>query len=107
MKCAFCKGELKEETIEHKEFGISLGKFQAKVCQKCGEPFYEESIVDKIQDKAKKFGLFGLVNRVRAAKVGNSIIIRIPKKTADFVNLKPGTEVIIHPEGNKIIAEIA
>jgi predicted nucleic-acid-binding Zn-ribbon protein len=107
MKCAFCNGELKEETVEHKEFGISLGKFQAQVCKKCGEPFYDSGIVDTIQEKAKKLGLFGLVSHVRAAKVGNSIVIRIPKKTADFVNLKPGTEVIIHPEANKIIAEIA
>lgn len=61
MKCAFCKGKLKEETIGHKEFGVSLGKFQAKVCQKCGESFYEADVVDKIQDKAKNFGLFGLV----------------------------------------------
>lgn len=59
MKCAFCKGKLKTEMAEHKEFGISFGKFQAKVCQKCGEPFYDSEIADKIQDKAKKLGLFG------------------------------------------------
>lgn len=48
-----------------------------------------------------------MVSRVKAAKIGNSIAIRVPKEIAEFVHLKPGTEVILHPEGNKVILEVA
>ncbi|MFH1065867.1 MAG: AbrB/MazE/SpoVT family DNA-binding domain-containing protein [Nanoarchaeota archaeon] len=107
MKCGICRTEMKEKLVEHKEFGISLGKFPAMVCSKCNEKFYDSATVDKIQSASKKAGLFGMVSRVKAAKIGNSIAIRVPKEIAEFVHLKPGTEVIIHPEGNKVILEIA
>ena len=106
MKCISCNGEMKEQMVEHKEFGVSLGKFPAMVCSKCNEKFYDSAAVDKIQAASKKAGLFGMVSRVKAAKIGNSIAIRVPKEIAEFVHLKPGTEVILHPEGNKVILEI-
>lgn len=107
MKCAICKAEMKKENVEHKEFGVSLGKFKADACPKCGEKFYDSATVDKIQQASKRAGLFGLARRVKAAKIGNSIAIRIPKEIAEAVHLKPGTEVILHPEGEKLVAEIA
>lgn len=107
MKCGICKVEMKEQLVEHKEFGVSLGKFPAMVCSKCGEKFYDSAAVDKIQAASKKAGLFGMVSRVKAAKIGNSIAIRVPKEIAEFVHLKPGSEVILHPEGSRIIAEVA
>lgn len=107
MKCISCNGEMREKLVEHKEFGVSLGKFHAMVCSKCGEKFYDSASVDKIQAASKKAGLFGMVSRVKAAKIGNSIAIRVPKEIAAAVHLKPGAEVILHPEGNKVILEMA
>jgi len=97
---------MKEKLVEHKEFGVSLGKFPAMTCSKCGERFYGLAAVDKIQAASKKAGLFGKVSRVKAAKIGNSIAIRVPKEIAEFVHLKPGMDVVIHPESGKMIVEV-
>src|SRR3989344_9290089 len=104
MKCIFCNGELKRGEVEHKELGISLGKFPASVCSKCGEVFFDESSVDRIQKKSKELGLFGLAKKTKVAKVGNSLAIRIPKEIADFLKLKKEEEVRIVPKSqNELI----
>lgn len=53
------KGTLEEKLVEHKEFGISLGKFKANVCTSCGEAFFDSETAKKIQSKSKEHGLFG------------------------------------------------
>ena len=89
MKCVMCNGKLEDRTIDREEFGISLGKFKAKVCLKCGEIFFDSKTVDKIQLKSKELGLFGISSRkTKIAKVGNSLAVRIPKEIAIFANLK-------------------
>jgi len=98
-----CNGELKEELAEHKEFGISLGKYKASVCKKCGEVFYSSEIVDKIQIKSKELGLFGLAKKTKVAQVGNSLAVRIPKEIADFIKLRKEEEVRIFPKNKKEI----
>jgi YgiT-type zinc finger domain-containing protein len=91
-------GTLKEKTVEYKEFGISLGKYKADVCAKCGEAFFDSETAKKIQAKSKELGLFGLAKKTKVAKVGNSLAIRIPKEIADFINLKKEEEVKITPK---------
>jgi hypothetical protein len=105
MKCVFCNGLLKEDSIEYKEYGISLGKFKAKVCTKCNESFFEPEVVDKIQNKSKKLGLFGLKANIKIAKIGNSLAVRIPKKIAEFLKLKQGEETAVYPQDHKLIIE--
>ncbi len=97
MKCVICGNKTSEKIVEHKEFGVLLGKFPAQVCA-CGEVYYNETTVEKIQEKSKKLGLFGLAKKAKIAKLGNSIAIRIPKEIVNFLNLKKGREVIIFPE---------
>ena len=94
------KGKLEEKIIEHKEFGISLGKFKATVCTACGEAFFDSDIARKIQAKSKELGLFGLAKKTKVAQVGNSLAVRIPKEIADFLHLKKETEVRIVPKNN-------
>jgi len=107
MKCILCDGNTKKQTVEHKEFGISLGKFNAKICQKCGEAYYNSKTAQKIQNRSKELGLFGLSKKTNVAKVGNSYAIRIPKQLADFIGLKKGKEVSISPKGkNSLFIEI-
>jgi hypothetical protein len=108
MKCVICEGALKEKLVEHKEFGISFGKFKAQVCAKCGEVFYDSDVVDKIQAKSKELGLFGLSKKTKVAQVGNSLAIRIPKEIAKFIHLKKEEEVKIVPKSsNELIIEVA
>ena len=107
MKCLMCSGELKEKIVEHREFGISLGRFKAQVCTKCGEIFYDSNIADKIQAKSRELGLFGLAKKTKVAQVGNSLAIRIPKEIAKFIKLKKEGEVKITPRNQKeIIVEL-
>lgn len=100
MKCIMCKGTLEEKTIEHKEFGVSLGKFKAQVCTSCGEAFFDSDIAKKIQTKSKELSLFGLAKKTKVAQVGNSLAVRIPKEIATFINLRKETEVRIVPKNS-------
>jgi len=107
MKCDICeKGELENKPVDFKIYGVSLGKFPAQVCSSCGETFFTEAISDKIDDLAKKKGLWGLEAKTKIGMVGNSIDVKISKKIADFAGLKKGNEVRVYPEGkNRIIIE--
>lgn len=60
MKCVICGGQALRKNAEHKEFGVSFGNFEAHVCRKCGEVYFDEDIAEKIQSKSKELGLFGL-----------------------------------------------
>lgn len=105
-KCPICeKGELKNNEIEESMFGVYLGKFQAEVCNKCGESFTNEETTKKIENAAKEKGLWGLGVKTKIAKTGNSLAIRIPKNIAKFLNFKEGKEAFIHPEKDKLIVE--
>lgn len=106
MKCPICeKGILKIKEIEEYMFGISLGKFPAEICEKCGESFTDTETTKKIEEAAKRKGIWGLGATTKITKTGNSLAVRIPKKLANYLKLRDGEETYIHPEGNKIIIE--
>ncbi len=106
MKCPICeKGELKKTKIKEKMFGVELGEFPAEVCEKCGESFTDEETTKKIEEKAKERGIWGLGTKTKITKTGNSLAIRVPKKIADFMNLKDGEEAYIHPEAKGLMIE--
>ena len=106
MKCPICdKGTLKKKEIEEKMFGISLGNFLAEVCTKCGESFTSSETTHKIEEIAKKKGIWGLGMKTKITKTGNSLAVRIPKNIVDYLNLKVGEEAYIHPEDHKLIIE--
>ncbi len=107
MKCVMCSGELKEKVAEYREFGVLLGRFKALACTDCGEKFFDSGTADKIQEKSRELGLFGLAKKTKVAKVGNSLAVRIPKEIARFTNLKKEEEVRIVPKNNKeIVIEV-
>ena len=98
MKCIICSGETIKKNVEYRESGVLLGTFSANICQKCGETYFNEKTAEKIQQKSKQMGLFGLAKKAKVAEIGNSIAIRIPKEIAEFLKLKKGKEVVIFPE---------
>ncbi|MEK6907146.1 MAG: AbrB/MazE/SpoVT family DNA-binding domain-containing protein [Nanoarchaeota archaeon] len=104
MKCIMCNSEVKEKFVEYEEYGNSFGKYKARVCVKCGEVYFDSETVDKIQQKSKKLGLFGIIKKAKVAQVGNSLAIRIPKEIALATGLKKGKEVLIVPKGKSNIA---
>ena len=107
MKCVICNGDLTEKIVEHKEFGVSFGKFKGMVCNKCGETFFDEDVSKKMTEIAKKKGLWGLQTKTKIGQAGTTLDIRLPKRIIDFLNLKKGKEVEIHPEGkDKLVISI-
>ena len=101
MKCVLCGGRAEQRMVEHKELGVSLGRFKAIVCTQCDETYYDEKTAGLIQQESKKRGLFGLARKAKVAEIGNSIAIRIPKEIATFLELKKGQEVTLIPEDKR------
>jgi len=81
--------------------GVSLGDYDADVCTSCNEVFFTEASSDAIDLKAKDAGLWGLEKRGKIGYSGNSLIVRIPKKVADFMDLKKGEDILIRPKDKK------
>ena len=103
MKCPICeKGKLKKGKIREVMFGVDLGEFPAEVCEECEESFTDIETTKRIEEEAKKRGIWGLGVKTKVTKTGNSLAIRIPKKIAEFVNLKEGEEAYIHPDSKWI-----
>ncbi|MFH1544902.1 MAG: AbrB/MazE/SpoVT family DNA-binding domain-containing protein [archaeon] len=101
MNCPICNEKMKK-TKEPYFFGdIKLGEFEAEKCTKCKEVFFTEHASDKIDAKAKELGLWGIGKEGTLGYSGNSIIVRVPKKIAQFLKFKEGKKVFIHPEGKK------
>src|SRR3989344_8465786 len=106
MKCPICsKGNLKQGKIKEFMFGVYLGEFPAEICNNCKESFTDSATTKEIEEIAKKKGIWGLSATTKITKTGNSLAVRIPKKIANYLKLKDGTEAYIHPEENKLIIE--
>ena len=106
MKCPLCEqGTLKKGKIKEEMFGVYLGEFPAEICSKCGESFTDEETTRKIQEIAKKKGLWGLEKKTTITRTGNSLAVRIPKSLAEHLMLKEGEEIYLHPEKGKLVIE--
>lgn len=107
MKCPTCgKGELKKGKTEEEMYGVRLGTFPALVCDRCKESYTDALTTEKIEQAARKKGVWGMGMRITIGKSGNSLAVRIPKKLADYLGLKSGREAVIHPEGRRLIIEL-
>jgi hypothetical protein len=78
---------------------LVFGVYVAEVCPSCGEVFWNVRDVGRMEIKAKRIGIWSLEQKTRVATVGNSLAVRIPKRLANFLGLKRGVEVLIHPMG--------
>ena len=101
-KCPVCgKGNLRPAMVEEKMFGFPLGTYKGEVCDKCGESFLPQEAMSEIEKKAKEIGIWGLAEKIKVVKSGNSLCIRIPAKLARYLGLKEGREILVYPEGAK------
>ena len=107
-RCYICeKGHLTKRKIDYKLHGVSLGKFDAEICGRCGEIFFDESTSSKMTRIAKQKGLWGLQARTRIGQAGTTLDVRLPRRIIEFLKLKKGKEVEIYPEGkNKLIISL-
>jgi len=101
-KCYVCeKGNLRKERIPYTLYGELIGHFDAEVCEKCAEQFFDEDTSRKISAATKSRGLWGLGARTTIGQAGTTLDIRLPKKIIDFLKLKKGEEVSIYPESKR------
>ena len=96
--CDECNGKVVRKKVDFALYDVSLGKFEAEVCTKCGEELFSEEASGEIDKVAKKRGLWGLESSTKIGKAGDSLIIRVNKKFAEFYGLKKGEEVTLAPE---------
>ncbi len=107
MRCPLCEGNMERKKMPYAIGGIKLGGFEADVCASCNEVFFTEKSSDAIDKKAKERGLWGLEKRGKIGYSGNSLIVRIPKRVAAFMELASGVEILIKPEDKKrLVIEI-
>lgn len=98
VKCYTCeKGNLKNKKVKYTIYGVEVGTYPAKVCDKCGEVFFNEETSKKITEKTKKLGLWGLESRSKIGAAGTTLDLRFNKKLIDFFKLRKGQEVSMHP----------
>lgn len=107
-KCYICEnGNLTKKKVDYKLYCVNIGKFDAEVCNKCGEIFFDENTSKKMTEIAKKKGLWGLQTKTKIGQAGTTLDVRLPKRIIEFLNLKKGKEVEIYPEGkNKLVISI-
>ena len=87
-------------------YGEELGKFPVEVCTKCGEELFDEATSQKMDEVAKKKGVWGLGAPAKVTQVGSSLAVVINKRIATFLQLQKGKEVYVHPEDkNKLIID--
>jgi len=105
-KCPMCeKGVLKATKEKHVLFGVDLGTYPAEKCTICGEVFTDSSHMKKIEEIAKAKGIWGIGKKTKITRSGNSLAVRIPKEVANFLHLKEGQDVSLHPDQNKLVIE--
>jgi len=108
-KCPLCgQGTLRPKRVPEQMFGIDLGTYSAEVCDRCGEVFFTGESVDEMEARARELGLWGLASKVKVARSGNSIVVRIPSSLARYLNLKTGQEVIVAPDQkHRLVLDLA
>ena len=102
-KCDECGGKIAKKNVDYSIFGVSLGKFPAEVCLKCGETCFDENTSREMTGIAKEKGLWNLEAKTRIGRVGDALDVRFNKRLIEFLKLKKGEEVMVYPESKKKI----
>ena len=98
-KCPVCgRGVLRQKRVKETMFGVDLGTYDAEVCNDCGEVFFTAQSVDAIEVRARELGLWGIASKVKVARSGNSLVVRIPSPLARYLKIRSGQEVLVAPD---------
>lgn len=104
--CDECGGKIVEKNIPYALYGVKLGDFPAEVCTNCGEIVFSEETSRQMTAKAKELGLWNLEAKTKIGQAGDALDVRFPKRIVDFLRLKKGQEVRVHPQKKRIIIEL-
>ena len=106
--CPVCgKKMLHPAEVREQMFGIDLGTYLGLRCDSCGETFLDGEAMDRVEERAKELGLWGLAVKVKIAKSGNSLGGRIPADLARVLHLRGGEDALVRPDGReRIVVEL-
>lgn len=97
IKCPRCnKGILKKGMASYSEFGVHFGRYLADICTYCKEAWFDEDVAQKLEDKSKKLGLFGLSKKIRVDYSNGILKLRFPKKFAKNF-LEKSSSIVVQP----------
>ncbi len=94
-KCPKCENGKLHRTMDEVEPGIKVAAFK---CNKCGEVWYSQEIMEKIEAMQKA----GAEER-RLVRVGNSLAAIIPAKIARKLKLKEKEKIFVEEQSGKIL----
>ncbi|MAG73799.1 hypothetical protein CL620_05755 [archaeon] len=101
-KCDECKtGTIQNKEVEYILLGKNLGQYPAMVCNSCGQTLYTADVLDQVEAKARKLGIWGLAAKTRIGTSGNALDVKLPKAITNFLKLEKGQEVLIEPVDEK------
>ena len=88
--------------------GVDCGVLDVEYCNKCKSEYFPEESVLVIEQKLKQAGLWGTQReQVSFWKSGNSVVLRIPVRMANALNIKPYTKANLYQESsNNLVVEI-
>ncbi len=92
---------MKKSHCEIEFFGIDFGLKECEICTSCGSEYLSEETMKKIEKEIKARKIFGLERNVKVSRSGNSLVIRIPKEIAEFMNLKKDALLRLFPVESK------
>ncbi len=97
LKCPECNGNLEDSEKDIEILGTIIGQFKCEVCKVCGSTFLDDAAMKKVEEKTKEMGMFGMERITKVSASGNSLIIRINKALADFLQLNEESSVRVYP----------
>ena len=101
-QCDECSnGRMVKKKVDYELLGVSLGKFDAHVCDACGETVFDAKTFAEVEGAAKAKEVWGIAAKTRIGTAGNALDVRLPKQLVEFLHLKKGQEVVIEPVDKK------
>ncbi len=92
-----CGGTLKKSKCSIEFYGIDFGIRDCEVCSSCGSEYLDQKVMEEIEGEVKRRKIFALERNIKVTKSGNSLVIRIPKEIAEFLNIKYESSVRLFP----------
>nr|MDO8116838.1 YgiT-type zinc finger protein [Candidatus Sigynarchaeota archaeon] len=97
IKCPECNGDLEQSEHDVEIFGRIIGNFKCEICKVCGSTFLDDDVMQQVEEKTKEMKIFGLEKMSKVGSSGNSLIIRINKVLAEYLQLNENSNVRVYP----------
>jgi hypothetical protein len=86
MRCPVCHGKFERKEVDYACGGISLGTFEADICQQCSIEFFTAEASFEIDDRARERGIWGFGVDPSKHYAGDTVRWDLPGN----VNVLPG-----------------